>query len=157
MLGFLFGVGITLYIGSRFRRGGFRGARRFTSSRRRRRREWVLGRLASRLDTTAAQERALGDVIDDLFDVFSAERKAMGDARKATADALRADSFADGDLDPIRDGWRASIDRISAALESAIGTAHDVLDDDQRAELADLVKDGPGHCHGRRRGHLRAA
>lgn len=159
MFGFIFGVAVTLFVLKHVRGGGWR---RGNYSQRQRRRAWVLDRLGSRLDTTPSQDRALGDVVDDLFEAFAEERGTFGRVRSALAEALRRGEYDESVLNGLRADQDASLDRVQAAVDEALKTAHEVLDDEQRERLASLVRNGP-HAHNcgprghRRRRHMHAA
>ena len=157
MLGFLFGVGLTLYFINRYRRGGFRsGGRRM----RRRRREWILNRLSAHLETTPSQDRVLEDVVDDLMGVVTEERGAFLSARGTLADALGAETFDSGPLDELREQQDASLNRVHDAAREALEKVHAVLNYEQRTRLAAFMSGGD-HDHRRRRwrrrSHLYAA
>lgn len=155
MLGFLFGIGITLYVLNRTRNGGFR---RSSRSRRRRRREWVLNRISRRLDTTASQDRVLEDVVDDLMDVVTEERDAFFSSRSAVADALRGEEFDAAGLDAARARQEQAFGRVHDAIGAAMKKAHATLDAEQREELANWIGRGHRGRHCRPRGrHLHAA
>ncbi len=154
MLGFLFGIGITLFVINRFR-GGPRPAAR---ARRRRRREWILNRLSSKLDTTPSQDRALEDIVDDLTDVLAEERGAFTSSRTAFAEALKGEQFDPAGLDALRTEQDEAFGRVHDALGAALKKAHATLDDEQRERLADFISRGPRNRHcGPRRRHLHAA
>lgn len=155
MLGFLFGAAFTLFVLNTLRRRGFG---RGSYSRRRRRREWLLDRLSSRLDTTQSQDSALGEAIDSLFGAFTEERGAFSRARAAVTDVLKGAEYDSSQLERLRAEQDESLRRVHAAVEDALKTAHDVLDDEQRAQLATMLQEGPHGCHrGRRSRHLHAA
>jgi len=155
MLGFLFGVGITLFVLKRARGG--RGFGRSARSRRRRRREWVLNRLSSRLDTTASQDRELEDIVDDLMDVMTEERDAFFGSREALGQALGGEEFDGAALDDLRARQDEALGRMHDALGKALKSAHGTLDAEQREILARWINRGRGHhCHRRGR-HLHAA
>ncbi len=156
MLGFFFGAALTFYVLNRHRRGGFsRGA----YSRRRRRRDWILDRLSSRLDTRPSQDAALGEAVDALFEAFTEERGAFSRARSAVSDALKGAEYDGSVLDRLREEQDASMARMHQAVDGALKKAHAALDPEQRDRLADMLQKGPhgGHrCHHRGR-HLHAA
>jgi hypothetical protein len=154
MLGFLFGAALTLYVLNRHRRGGFR---RGTYSRRRRRREWMLDRLSAHLDTSPSQDRAMGDTVDSLFEAFEEERGVFSQARKAVSDALKGAEYDATVLDRLKAEQDASLRRVHTAIDDALATAHEVLDDEQRERLASMLQSG-ARCRSPRRGrHLHAA
>jgi hypothetical protein len=158
MLGFLFGLAFAFFVVPRLRARGFsRGFGRGTYSRRRRRREWILDRLSSRLDTTPSQDAALGDVVDALFEAFAEERGGFSRARAAVADALAGADYDGSVLDRLRAEQDASMGRLHAAVADALARAHAVLDDEQRAALAAMIQRGPHGAHRCRGRHLRAA
>ncbi|MCO4769113.1 MAG: periplasmic heavy metal sensor [Deltaproteobacteria bacterium] len=126
---------------------------------RRRRREWVLDRLSSNLQTSPSQDRVLEEVVDDLMDVMGEERGGFASARSTLADVLRADAFDSKPLDELRDQQDASVGRVQDAVADALAKLHGVLDDEQRQRLARFISEGRrGHrrhrWHGR---HLHAA
>lgn len=147
MLGFLFGAAFTLFAINLLRR---RGLGRGSYSRRRRRREWLLDRLSDRLDTSPSQDAALGDAIDSLFGAFSEERGAFTRARGAVADALKSGHYDASRLERLKGEQDETLGRVHAAVQDALETAHRVLDEEQRAELASLLLKGPPACRGRR-------
>ncbi len=154
MLGFLFGIGLTLFVINRNRRGFRSGGRRI----RRRRREWMLDRLSAWLDTTPSQDRVLEEVVDDLMDVMVEERAVFTSSRSTIADALKADAWDPASLDDARAEQEESLGRVHASAKEALGKLHAVLDEDQRAALASFLgRSHRGHRHCGRRRHLHAA
>jgi len=155
MLGFLFGIGLTLFVINRNRRGFRTGGRRI----RRRRREWMLDRLSAWLDTTPSQDRVLEEVVDDLMDVMVEERAVFTSSRSTIADALKAETWDPASLDGARSEQEESLGRVHDAAKASLGKLHAVLDEDQRAALANFLAHrghrGRRNC-GRRR-HLHAA
>ncbi len=151
MLGFLFGIAFAFFAhrafhGRRFARGGY--------SRRRRRREWALDRLSSRLDTTPSQDRVLGQALDEILEAFAEERGSFFRSRSVFSAALRGEDF-DGDaLNDLRGKQDEALGRVHSAVSETLSKAHSVLDEGQRATLAELIERGP---HGHRRCHARAA
>lgn len=149
MLGFLFGVAFAFFVtralrGGRFARGSY--------SRRRRRREWALDRLSARLDTTPSQDRVLGEALDTLFDAFAEERRSFFGARSAFSSAVRGEEFDGASLDELKGEQDQALGRVHAAVTDALARAHAVLDDEQRATLAEVIEQGPhGRCRGRQR------
>ncbi len=155
MLGFLFGIGVTMFAINRYRRGGLRPAAR---SRRRRRREWILDRLSSRLDTTPSQDRVLEDIVDDLTDVLGEERSVFTSSRSTLADALKGAEFDSAGLDDLGARQTEALGRVQSALGAALKKAHATLDEEQRERLASFIGSGHhGRPCGRRARHLHAA
>lgn len=158
MLGFLLGIGATLFVIHRVRHGGPLG--RSSRRGRRRRRDWILDRLSSRLDTSPSQENVLADVIDDLFDTMGEERSILRGSRQKVADLLRTDAWDAEAAKALRGEHEAALDRVQGTLNKSLQTLHETLDPEQRGHLADLLERGPRHHHGRchhRRRHLHAA
>ena len=138
MLSFLFGIGLTLFVISRVRRGPM-GSRGGSRGRRTRRREWVLNRLSARLHTTPSQDRVLEEVVDDLMDVFSEQRGEFFSTRSGFADILAANEFDAGALADLNARQTDAFGSVQSAVTAALKKAHTVLDHEQRSRLAEFV------------------
>jgi len=161
MLGFLFGVGLSLFLMRRIGRGPWRSrsARHGGSRRsRHRRREWILNRMSSHLDTTPSQDKVLEDVVDDLMEVFGEQRSSFSSARSSLADILAAAEYDQASMDALKAEQDESLGAMHGAAGDALKRLHAVLDEEQRERLASFISRGPRghHCRGRRR-HLHAA
>ena len=103
------------------------------------RRNWMLHAALARLDATPAQERAIVAELDKLAERVHAAKAGLGDARGDLAAALRGAALDDAALGGALgrvDGTTAEIRR--AGID-ALRAIHAILDEKQRAQLADLV------------------
>jgi uncharacterized membrane protein len=102
----------------------------------------------ARLDATPAQERAIVAEIDRLTDRVHAAKASLKDARGDLAAAVRGAALDDAALG----GALGRADTVTAEIRSAAIDAlrgiHAVLDDQQRAQLADLLDRGGGWWRG---------
>ena len=113
-------------------RGGF-GARLF------------LRGLFQRLETSPGQEKVILDAFEELK---AAGRNAKDEARAARADfakAMRGESFDEDALGGATARVEGAVDSARKAGISAFAKVHGILDEHQRARLADLIEHGPGH------------
>lgn len=112
------------------------------------RRSWMLHAALARLDATPAQERAIVAEIDRLTDRVHAAKASLKDARGDLAAAVRGAALDDAALG----GALGRADTVTAEIRSAAIDAlrgiHAVLDDQQRAQLADLLDRGGGWWRG---------
>lgn len=141
-------------------RGHHRGGPPWMRHRGRGRRgRWVLHAALARIDATPAQERVIVGEIDKLRDRMHEARHGLRDANVDLAAALRGPVLDDAALGAVLgrvDGTTG--DARSAAID-ALRNIHAVLDEKQRAELADIIEKrdfggwrGRGGRRGRGRG-----
>ncbi|HEU4404217.1 MAG TPA: periplasmic heavy metal sensor [Polyangiaceae bacterium] len=102
----------------------------------------VEGAVFRRLNATPEQERALGETFDALRSALRAAREAAGRARGDLATALRQEQVDAAKLGDFIARFDASTAGVREALTSALFKAHEVLDERQRRELADLLEGG---------------
>ncbi len=96
----------------------------------------------SHLDASPAQERAIVNEVDKLREKLWSTKRNLKDSRGDLAAAIRASELDDAALGAVLgrvDG--ATADARSAILE-ALRNIHAVLDDKQRAQLADILEGG---------------
>ena len=147
MLGFLTAVALTYFVVRYARRHHFGGRRM-----RRHRREWMLNRLSSVLNTKPSQDRVLETALDDVMDAFAEEKNAFRASRSTFADILQAEEFDATALDALLTAQKEALGRVHASVAESLEKAHGALDNEQRAQLGTLIQNGPhGHC--RRRAH----
>lgn len=94
------------------------------------------------IDATPAQERAIVAEMDKLHDRLHTARTTLKDGRADLAAAIRGDTLDDAALGVVLgrvDG--ATVDARTALLE-ALRNIHGLLDERQRAQLADLLDQG---------------
>ena len=114
--------------------GGHRHGRR-----RHGRRDWMLHAALARIDATPAQERFIVNEVDKVHDRVHAARAGLGDARGDLAAALRGPSLDDAALGAALGRTDAATAEARAAILDGLRAIHGVLDDKQRAQIADLV------------------
>ena len=131
----------------RHRRGGRRG----------RRGRWMLHAALSRIDATPAQERAIVGEIDRLRERVSGVRDGLRDANLDLAAAVRGPLLDDAALGAVLGRVDGATSEARAAALDALRNVHAVLDDKQRAELADMIerRGGGGRGPGGRGGWFR--
>ena len=110
----------------------------------RRGRRWFVHRTLARLDATPAQERALVAELDALEQRLRAARGGLTALRPALADALRGRELDGAALAGLEAGVDAAIADARAALVDGLRGIHALLDDKQRATLAELLGGGRG-------------
>jgi uncharacterized membrane protein len=111
-------------------------------------RRWMLHAALARIDATPAQERAIVAEIDRLQERVRAVKSNLKDVRGDLAAAIRGASLDDAALGGAlgrADGAHAEVR--SAALD-ALRAIHGILDDKQRAQLADMLDRGGGWWRG---------
>ncbi|MGE0547664.1 MAG: Spy/CpxP family protein refolding chaperone [Kofleriaceae bacterium] len=116
-------------------RGGWYGHHHGRHTRRR----WMLRGLFMRLDATPAQERAIVAELDKLEDRVRAARVGVVDARGDLSAALRGSELDDAALGAVLGRFDGSIAEARGAAIDALRAIHAVLDDKQRAMLADML------------------
>jgi Spy/CpxP family protein refolding chaperone len=102
----------------------------------------VEGVVFRRLNATPEQERALGESFDTLRSALRSAREAAGQARGDLATALRQEQVDASKLGEFIARFDSSTAGVREALTSALFKAHEVLDERQRRELADLLEGG---------------
>ncbi|HWO20113.1 MAG TPA: hypothetical protein VNO30_15105 [Kofleriaceae bacterium] len=105
-------------------------------------RRWMLRAIFSRIDATPAQERAIVAEIDRLRERVRGVKSNLKDVRGDLAAAIRGATLDDAALGGAlgrADGAHAEVR--SAALD-ALRAIHGVLDEKQRAQVADLLDRG---------------
>ena len=115
---------------------------------RRRGRRWMLHAALSRIDATPAQERVIVGEIDRLQERVHAARGGLHDGRVDLAAALRGPLLDDAALGAVLGRVDGATGEVRAATIEALRNIHAVLDDKQRAELADLIERREGRGGG---------
>lgn len=110
---------------------GFRGPRDF-----------ILRRLSERLDATPGQEKVIAKALDEVHEAMHAAKKQWKGSRGDVAKAVRGDHFDAVHLGETFAKHDEAIDGLRKAFTSAMQSVHDVLDERQRAVLADLIEGG---------------
>lgn len=124
-------------------RGGF-GRRTFS--------HWLF----ERLETTPGQEKVILGVLSDLWESGAKLRAEAHRSRTDLAHVLRGAAFDETHLGELFARHDGAIEAARKDLVGAIAKVHDVLDERQRARLADLIERG-GPFWTRRHGPYRDA
>jgi hypothetical protein len=128
--GFHFGGGGDFDGGPRWLRGGFG-------------RGFVARALADRLQATRAQEQVIREATDEFG---AAASKVKGEGKRTRADlaaAFRKGSFDEVMLGELYARHDRSLEDLRKAFVGMGARIHEVLDADQRAQLADMIEAGP--------------
>ncbi len=102
----------------------------------------------ARLDATPAQERAIVAEIDRLVDRVHTAKSGLKDARGDLAAAVRGAALDDAALGGALGRADTATAEVRRAAIDALRAIHAVLDDKQRAQLADLLDRGGGWWRG---------
>ena len=102
----------------------------------------MLRGLFTRLDTTPGQEKAIVAAVEELMETGRQVHKQGRTAREALAEAMRQPGLDSTTLAGARGKMQGAIDTMSQAVERALSTVHEALDDRQRRTLADLIEEG---------------
>ena len=103
----------------------------------------------SHIDATPAQERAIVGEIDKLQERVRTARGGVAEARGDLAAALRTPLLDDAALGAVLGRVDGATSEVRAAALDALRNIHAVLDDRQRAQLADLLERRGGGGGGR--------
>ncbi len=138
--------------------GGFARWRRWRGfARRHHHRRYVVTSLLDRIDASPAQERAILREIDQLEQRVYTARRSLRDVGPDLAAALRGPALDDAALGAVLGRVDATTTEIRTAALDALRAVHGLLDDDQRARVAELLERGihRGGDHAWRRGPYR--
>ena len=108
------------------------------------RRRWMVRALLSRLDATPAQERAIVGELDRLRDRVRGAKAQLVDTRGDLAAAVRGPALDDAALGAVLGRVDAATGEARGAVIEALRNVHALLDDQQRAQLADILDRGGG-------------
>jgi len=100
--------------------------------------------LFERLDTTPGQEKAIVAALEELRESFRGAKDGMKGTRKDFADAFRRGPIDEAAMADIFVRHDTIISETRRKAVEAMGKVHEALDDKQRAEVADLIEQGPG-------------
>jgi uncharacterized membrane protein len=115
---------------------------------RRRGRRMMLHALFSRIDASPAQERAIIGEVEKLQDRVRGAKASVQDARGDLAAALRGPVLDDAALGAVLGRVDTATGEARSAVIDALRGIHGVLDDRQRAQVADLLDRGGGWWRG---------
>jgi uncharacterized membrane protein len=100
--------------------------------------------LLSRIDASPAQERAIIGEVEKLQDRVRGAKGGMRDARGDLAAALRGPVLDDAALGAVLGRVDAATGEARSAVIDALRGIHGLLDEKQRAQVADLLDRGGG-------------
>ena len=103
-------------------------------------RRMILRALFRKLDATPAQERAIVAEVDKLTDRVRGAKASVHDARGDLAAALRGPVLDDAALGAVLGRVDAAVGDARGAVIDALRGVHGVLDDRQRAQVADALE-----------------
>jgi hypothetical protein len=115
---------------------------------RRGRRRWMLNAILSRIDATPAQERAIVAELDRLQERVRGVKSNLKDVRGDLAAAIRGAALDDAALGGALGRADGAHAEVRSAVIDALRAIHGVLDEKQRAQVADLLDRGGGWWRG---------
>lgn len=111
-------------------------------------RGFLLRRMMDRLETTPGQEKVIRDALHDLQDeAWNLRGEARG-SRRDIAQALRGPEIDRAQVDRVFEKHDELIEKLRAALLTAVEKVHGTLDERQRRQLSDMIERGPFGCAG---------
>lgn len=104
-----------------------------------------LDRILEEIDATSEQEKKLWDIADSVRDEVRPVMREMRDTREKLAELLGAPTVDTAAVEALRTERLAKLDDVSKKISTALVEAANVLTPEQRAKLAEEIKDrGPG-------------
>jgi len=110
----------------------------------------MLRGLFEHLDTTPGQEKVIHEAISELRAEGRHWREELQKSRADIGKAMRAESFDEVVLGELFARHDSAIEALRKATTGALARVHVVLDERQRARLADLIEMGPAAFRRRR-------
>lgn len=108
------------------------------------RRRWMMHAALARIDASPAQERAIIAEIEKLQERLHGAKRNVKEARVDLATAIRGTTLDDAALGAVLGRVDSSTVEARTAMLDAVRSIHGVLDDKQRAQVADLLDHGGG-------------
>jgi len=108
------------------------------------RRRWMMHAALERIDASPAQERAIIAEMEKLQERMHGAKRNLKDARGDLSAAVRGAVLDDAALGAVLGRVDASTVEARSAMIDALRNIHAVLDDSQRAQLADLLDSNGG-------------
>jgi Spy/CpxP family protein refolding chaperone len=115
--------------------GFFNGGSRFEG--------FVLRRVFQQLDATPGQEKVIAAALDELRESTRSARGELQTFRADVARSVQGEVFDEGAIDLAYSRQDELIATVRKAAMGAIAKVHEVLDEKQRARLAQLIAEGP--------------
>lgn len=113
---------------------------------------FFLRAIFERLDATPAQEKVIAAALDELRETARSLRGELRGSRADVAKAMRGESFDEVLFGEMFARHDTALEAMRKAAMGALAKVHVVLDERQRARLADLIESGPGAFRGFRGG-----
>jgi uncharacterized membrane protein len=110
----------------------------------RRGRRWMMHAALARIDATPAQERFIVNEIDKVKQRVGAARSNLKDARGNLASAVRGPTLDDAALAATLGRVDGATAEARAAIVDGLRNIHGILDEKQRAQVADMLDSGGG-------------
>lgn len=108
------------------------------------RKRWMMHAALSRIDATPAQERFIVAELEKVQHRVKGAKHNLGDARGDLAAAMRGPVLDDAALGAVLGRVDAATNEARGALVDGLRNIHGVLDDTQRAQVADMLDRGGG-------------
>jgi hypothetical protein len=102
-------------------------------------RDWWLGHVSRELDTTPAQERVIQREVHAVIDKARDARRGLRDGRGDLSRAVSGPEFDDGAAAAAFVPAEHAIGEVRGAAIDALRKIHEILDDEQRKRLGELV------------------
>ncbi len=109
---------------------------------------WMLHAALARIDATPAQERFIVAELEKLGDRVHGAKANLHQARGDLGAAIRSPVLDDAALGAVLGRVDGTTGEVRAAAIDALRNIHGVLDEKQRAHLADLLDQGGGRWFG---------
>ena len=103
----------------------------------------VLRRVFQQLDATPGQEKVIAAALDEMRESTRSARGELQTFRGDVARSVQGEVFDEGAIDSAYSRQDELIANVRKAAIGAIAKVHDVLDEKQRARLAQLIAEGP--------------
>lgn len=100
--------------------------------------------LAEHLDASREQEKVIADAVREVRDEGGKWREEARRSRADLGKAMRSESFDEVLLGELFSRHDTAIEAMRRSAMGAMAKVHAVLDDAQRARLAELIEHGPG-------------
>jgi Heavy-metal resistance len=105
---------------------------------------WMLRGLFERLDTTPGQEKVILQAVETLREKGREGRDAVRGTGSDVAKAFRGERFDESAMADAFTRQDAALESAQKGLFEALAKVHEVLDERQRRELADMMERGLG-------------
>jgi hypothetical protein len=105
---------------------------------------FILRALLEQLDATPAQEKVIAGAFQELREELGKSREELRKSRADIAKVMRGSNFDEVMFGELFARHDATLESMRKAVMGALGKVHVILDERQRARLADLIENGPG-------------